>query len=62
MTFLNSLVSKLELPKNVKKLVNQRRIARGNKDWVRSDDLRNQIFKEGWLIEDTPDGQKIKKL
>ncbi|MAQ87453.1 MAG: cysteine--tRNA ligase [Candidatus Marinimicrobia bacterium] len=53
---------KLELPKNVKKLVNQRRIARGDKDWVLSDDLRNQIFKEGWLIEDTPDGQKVKKL
>ena len=53
---------RLEYPKNIKNLVNQRRIARDNRDWVLSDDLRNQISKEGWLIEDTPDGQKIKKL
>ena len=53
---------KLELPEIVEKLVNQRRIARNNKDWVLSDDLRNKILKEGWLIEDTTDGQKVSKF
>ena len=53
---------KLDLPEIVEKLVNERRIARSNKDWVLSDDLRNKILKEGWLIEDTTDGQKVSKF
>ena len=53
---------KLELPEIVEKLVSQRRIARSNKDWVLSDSLRNKILKEGWLIEDTTEGQKVSKL
>jgi cysteinyl-tRNA synthetase len=53
---------KLELPVKVKKLLQLRKIARIEKDWILSDDLRNKISKEGWLIEDTPNGQVIKKL
>tara|TARA_B100001758_G_scaffold211173_1_gene194348 strand:- start:229 stop:1617 length:1389 start_codon:yes stop_codon:yes gene_type:complete len=52
----------LELPAVVKNLIQLRKIARNEKDWVLSDDLRNQISKEGWLIEDTPNGQMLKKL
>jgi len=52
----------LELPAVVKNLIQLRKIARNEKDWVLSDDLRNQISKEGWSIEDTPNGQMLKKL
>ena len=53
---------KLELSDKVEKLVELREIARIEKDWVLSDDLRNQISKEGWSIEDTPNGPMLKKL
>jgi len=49
-------------PDRVKELVEQRNIARINKDWNLSDKIRDMIRKEGWLVEDTRDGQKIKKL
>ena len=35
--------------------------ARKAKDFVRADELRQAIEKEGYLIEDTPDGYRIKK-
>ena len=53
---------KLELSGKVEKLVELREIARIEKDWILSDDLRNQISKEGWSIEDTPNGPMLKKL
>ena len=53
---------KLELPDEVEKLVKLREIARIEKNWILSDDLRNRISKEGWSIEDTPNGQMLKKL
>jgi len=50
------------LPDNVEELINLRNIARIKKDWNLSDSLRSQIKREGWLIEDTADGQKVKKI
>ena len=50
------------LPDNVKELINLRNIARIKKDWNLSDSLRGQIKREGWLIEDTANGQKVKKI
>ena len=50
------------LPDNVKELISLRNIARIKKDWNLSDSLRSQIKREGWLIEDTADGQKVKKI
>lgn len=52
---------KLEIPKEVQKLVDERGIARKNKDFKKSDELRNKIKEFGYRIEDTPKGQKIKK-
>jgi len=50
------------LPDKIKELVGQRKIARINKDWSLSDKIRDMIRGEGWLVEDTRDGQKIKKF
>ena len=50
------------LPDNVKELISLRNIARIKKDWNLSDSLRSQIKREGWLVEDAADGQKIKKI
>ncbi|MBU2036971.1 cysteine--tRNA ligase [Patescibacteria group bacterium] len=49
------------LPRRVKKLAQEREIARQQKQWDKADQLRAQIIKEGWLVEDTPRGPKLMK-
>ena len=46
-------------PNEILKLVSLRENARQNKDWKKSDELRNIIASKGWTVEDTPDGQKL---
>jgi cysteinyl-tRNA synthetase len=53
---------KLEVPSEIKKLVNEREKARENKEWKKSDELRQKIKKLGWWVDDTSEGPKIKKL
>ena len=42
-------------------LLEQRNEARRCKDWKRSDEIRDQILAEGYLIEDTPNGARLKR-
>ncbi len=51
---------KINIPANVRKLLNEREQARANKDFELSDKLRDRIANKGFIVEDTPDGQKIK--
>ena len=46
---------------DVKALVEERAAARQNKNWKRSDELRDQIKAAGYILEDTPAGQKVRK-
>ena len=50
-----------ELPEEIAALVMERAEARKNKDWARSDELRNQIVSAGYILEDTKQGQKVRK-
>ena len=50
-----------ELPEEIAALVSERAEARKNKDWARSDELRNQIVSAGYILEDTKQGQKVRK-
>lgn len=50
-----------ELPEHIKQLVEERKIARSNKDWAKSDELRDRIMNEGYSIKDTKDGIIVKK-
>jgi cysteinyl-tRNA synthetase len=52
---------KVKIPKDVMDLVKEREAARKNKEWQKSDELRDKIGKLGFLVEDTSDGQVIKK-
>ena len=45
----------------VQKLVDERAEARKNKDWKRSDELRDAIKAAGYVLEDTPQGQKVRR-
>ena len=53
----NQLLKKLNLTREeVDNLVEMRKQARSNKDFKRSDDLRDQLAKMGISVADTPDG------
>ncbi|TAL50207.1 cysteine--tRNA ligase [Patescibacteria group bacterium] len=49
----------IDVPDRVKQLVKEREEARKQKNWKRSDELRNQITQMGYSIEDTSEGTKI---
>ena len=49
------------IPAEVQALVDERAQARKNKDWKRSDELRDQIRAMGYILEDTKAGQKVRK-
>ena len=49
------------VPADVLDRVNQRQQARRDKDFARSDAIRDALAAEGWIIEDTPDGARVKR-
>ncbi|VVB79779.1 Cysteine--tRNA ligase [uncultured archaeon] len=53
---------KVEVPKEVQKIVDERNQARKNKDWKKSDELRDKIKSLGYSIDDTAEGTKVKKI
>ena len=50
-----------DLTEEVRKMVDERAEARKNKDWKRSDELRDAIRAAGYILEDTRQGQKVRK-
>ena len=50
-----------ELPAEIAAMVQERAEARKNKDWAKSDELRDRIIKAGYILEDTKQGQKVRK-
>ena len=52
---------KQEIPQEILDLVEQRKMARENKDWTKSDELRDFINQKGYLIKDTKNGVEISK-
>lgn len=53
---------KLEIPREIQKIIEEREQARKNKDFQKSDDLREKIKSLGYSIEDAADGPKVKKI
>ena len=49
----------VQVPGEVMKLVKDRESARQTKDWVKADELRKQIEKAGFEVEDKKDGPKV---
>jgi len=54
--------TRAEVPAEVQRLVGERQSARKAKDFKRSDEIRDQLTKLGWTIEDTPQGPRAKRL
>lgn len=51
---------KVKIPDEVKKLIDEREEARKNKNWKKSDELREKIKKLGFVIDDIKEGYKIR--
>ncbi len=51
----------LQIPEEINQLVAERQEARSNKDFARSDALREEISAKGYLVEDGPNGQTVRK-
>lgn len=51
-----------EVSDEVKSLVEERQQARKDKNWKRSDEIRDQLKALGIAVEDTPNGPKVKYL
>ena len=54
-------IKDLEVPEEILKLVEERKVARENKNWEESDRLRDVINEKGYIIKDTKDGVEISK-
>ena len=52
---------KIEIPNEIRKLIEEREEARKNKEWKKADEIRNKINKLNFVIEDTKEGVIIKK-
>ena len=51
-----------EIPEEIKQLASERILARQNKNWKKSDELRDMIKSRGYAVDDAKDGYKIKKI
>ena len=60
---LGLLMQKAEakLPEDIQALADARAEARKAKQWQRSDELRDQLKEKGYIVEDTAQGQKIRR-
>jgi len=54
--------AKTTVPQDVVDLTLERQRARREKDFARADAIRDQLAQQGWAIEDTPDGPRVKRV
>lgn len=50
-----------EIPADVRAMAEEREAARARKDFAASDRLREEIFRRGFVVKDTSEGQKVSK-
>jgi cysteinyl-tRNA synthetase len=51
-----------EIPEEVERLSRQREEARVQKDWKRSDQIRDELAKLGWAVKDTKNGAQLSRI
>ena len=50
-----------EFPEAVLAMIREREEARRNKEWKKSDELRDALKEAGYIVEDTKQGQKVRR-
>lgn len=51
-----------EVPPEITALLEERLAARAAKDWAKSDTLRDELLKRGWMVKDTKEGTKLTRV
>ncbi len=60
---LDAFIGKsIEIPPEVQQLLDERANARSEKNWTESDRLRKAIEALGFVVEDKPDGQRVREI
>lgn len=59
--FKEEAAPKADIPAQVQALLDARAAARKAKEWKKSDELRDEIARAGYLVKDTPQGQQVEK-
>ena len=62
LNFVFNKEAKEKIPAKVLELIKERAAFRREKNWQKSDEIRDEIKKLGYWVEDTKEGIKIKKL
>lgn len=52
---------RIETNQETERLLEEREDARKDKDWKKADNLRDEIYNSGFIIEDTPEGPRLKR-
>lgn len=50
-----------ELPEQIKAIADERFLARQNKDWAKSDELRDKLLALGYIVKDSKEGYQLTK-
>jgi len=50
-----------ELPQEILDLIEERKLARNNKDWAKSDEIRDLILAKGYMVKDSKEGMIVEK-
>ena len=51
-----------DIPAEVMEMAEKRCAARASKDWATADAMRDQLKELGWIVEDSPEGFKVKRI
>ena len=51
----------LEIPDEIQKIIEERNSARKNKEWAKSDELRDLLKEKGYIVKDTANGTEVSK-
>jgi cysteinyl-tRNA synthetase len=54
--------TKSEVPAEVQQLVEEREAARKGRNFKRADEIRMELIRQGWLVEDTPSGPRVQDI
>ena len=59
---INKSEEKEKLPEEIEKLIHERKEARKNKNWAKSDELRDLIQSKGYSVKDTKEEMIVEKI
>ena len=52
----------VELPQEIRELLEKRKQARADKNWALSDEIRDNLKEKGYAVKDTKDGMTVEKI